>query len=174
MTATTKPDDDGLKAMMSLSTYADGLKKLIGRPVLVYADARGKKDQKPRKGIYIGTSTRYNGSDYIGFEGDVSLEFEDVSDDRWVWDKEATIEVAREFPSQFDIGDPVWVELEDTRKVSQAGLMGWVRYVTFTTGKVRYGVFIDGCKTTIHNIDSVFVLPRDFGGQMEFGADNLS
>lgn len=68
------------------------------------------------------------------------------------------------FPSLFDIGDPVWVEIQGQR------LAGHVRSVAFSTGKVRYAVKVDG--STFRAIDSVWVKPRPEGEKVEFSFDN--
>lgn len=58
--------------------------------------------------------------------------------------------------------------------VKAFGLDGYVRTVTFTAGKVRFAVWIIGEGiTTMHNIDSCFVEPRD-GDRLDFGFDNYS
>jgi hypothetical protein len=80
-------------------------------------------------------------------------------------------------PSAHQIGDPVWVTLRDDRKVAWPDLKGHVRYVVFTTGKVRYGIRImtsEDDSSTIHNIDSVFVKERTNGEHVKFEFDNLS
>jgi len=76
------------------------------------------------------------------------------------------------FPSRFDIGDPVYVELQGVK------IEGVIRVVTFTTGKVRYAVVVptdldDNSTTTLHNLDSVLVTPRE-GSRVEFEFDNYS
>jgi hypothetical protein len=78
-----------------------------------------------------------------------------------------------EFTSAYDIGDPVWVELQGQR------LAGNVRAVTHTNAKVRYAVSCDfhakeGGATTLHNLDSILVMGRD-GRRVEWEeADNYS
>lgn len=67
------------------------------------------------------------------------------------------------FPSRFDIGDPV----------TAFGLKGNIRIVAFTTGKVRYSIYLLIEETTIHNIDSAYVEPRE-GEKIEFDFDNYS
>jgi len=79
-----------------------------------------------------------------------------------------------ELPSAHQIGDPVWVKLNDDRKVAHADIKGHIRYVVFTTGKVRYGVFVKHMQTTLHNLDSVFVEARDGAKRIKFDFDNLS
>jgi len=80
---------------------------------------------------------------------------------------------AREFPSQFDVGDPVWVSLQGQR------VAGHVRAATFTNGKVRYAVRCPLATeapeegTTLHNLDSILVIPRD-GSRMVWDHDNYS
>lgn len=68
------------------------------------------------------------------------------------------------FISKFDIGDPCIVF--DTLK-------GHIRTITFTTGKVRYSVYLLIEETTIHNIDSYHVQERE-GEKIEFDFDNYS
>jgi hypothetical protein len=67
------------------------------------------------------------------------------------------------FPSLFDIGDPVWVEIQGQR------LAGHVRSVSFSTGKVRYAVQVEG--STFRAVDSVWVKPRE-GASVEYDFDN--
>ncbi|MGQ4893495.1 MAG: hypothetical protein ACP6IQ_02595 [Candidatus Njordarchaeia archaeon] len=78
------------------------------------------------------------------------------------------------FPSQFGIGDPVKIKINDIE------ISGWIRAVLFTNGKVRYCVRIkvneeyDESYTTFHNIDSVFVVSNPEGEKMEWIFDNHS
>lgn len=68
------------------------------------------------------------------------------------------------FVSAFNIGEPVTVF---------GILKGHIRTVTFTTGKVRYSIFLLIEETTIHNVDSAFVEARR-GESMQFDFDNYS
>jgi hypothetical protein len=77
------------------------------------------------------------------------------------------------FESAFNIGDAVCVEL------GGKSLEGHIRAVTFSTGKVRYAVYLncgrdmeEDC-TTVHNIDSWFVSARP-GYAIKFGHDNYA
>lgn len=81
--------------------------------------------------------------------------------------------MSKDFPSQFDIGDPVYIT-DGKDNV----LEGHVRVVTFTNAKVRYAVSVimkneGGGTSTFHNLDSVVVVPRD-GEKVEFEMDNYS
>lgn len=79
----------------------------------------------------------------------------------------------KNFPSKFDIGDPVIIEIQNKQ------IHGWIRTVTFTNGKVRYSVKVplsdtEGDYTTFHNLDSVLIKSRD-GKKMEISdIDNYS
>lgn len=81
----------------------------------------------------------------------------------------------RWFPSRFDIGDPVYVEAQGHK------LEGIIRTVTFTNGKVRYSVRVPldndnvaETLTTLHNLDSIMVTPRE-GRKIQFeSVDNYS
>jgi hypothetical protein len=68
------------------------------------------------------------------------------------------------FPSLFDIGDPVWIESQGQR------LAGHVRSVSFSAGKVRYAVQVDG--STFRALDSILVTPRPEGEKLDYGFDN--
>lgn len=68
------------------------------------------------------------------------------------------------FPSTFDIGDPVWIEIQGQR------LAGHIRTVAFATGKVRYAVKVED--STFRAVDSVWVKPRPEGEKVEFEFDN--
>jgi len=68
------------------------------------------------------------------------------------------------FPSLFDIGDPVWIEIQGQR------LAGHIRTVAFATGKVRYAVKVES--STFRAVDSVWVKPRPEGEKVEFAFDN--
>lgn len=57
--------------------------------------------------------------------------------------------------------------------VKAFGMDGYVRAVTFTAGKIRFSVRLIPDNTTIHNIDSCYVEPRD-GDRLDFGFDNYS
>jgi len=78
--------------------------------------------------------------------------------------------VAAILESQLDVGDPCWVEVQGQR------LSGNVRAVTFTAGKVRYAVQVEdnGGPTTLHNLDSVLVGPREGGPKLDYFHDNYS
>lgn len=68
------------------------------------------------------------------------------------------------FPSAFDIGDPVWIEIQGQR------LAGHIRSVAFSTGKVRYAVKVND--STFRAVDSVWVKPRPEGEKVEYEFDN--
>lgn len=79
-----------------------------------------------------------------------------------------------EFPSAFGIGDPVFIAIQGCE------IEGYVRFVGFSNGKVRYSISIsidlDDSEqgfTTFHNIDSVFIKGRE-GEKIEFEFDNYS
>ena len=69
------------------------------------------------------------------------------------------------FPSAFDIGAPVYVDIQGAR------LLGYIRAVTFTRSKVRYAVKVylsaeeeaveSPGVTTLHNVDSALVTGRE-------------
>ena len=78
------------------------------------------------------------------------------------------------FPSQFYIGDPVYVEAQGSK------IEGIIRTVTFTSGKVRYAVsvptdldHVGETMTTLHNLDSILVTARE-GKHLELPFDNYS
>lgn len=70
------------------------------------------------------------------------------------------------FPSTFDIGDPVYLLLGGYE------IKGHVQTVTFATGKVLYAVAVlinTGKRvTTLHNLDSILVIPRADGVKVVF------
>lgn len=76
-----------------------------------------------------------------------------------------------DFPSQFNIGDPVYLNLGGHQ------IPAAVRCVTFTQGKVRYALRVpdgnDGM-TSVHNIDSCLVTPRPDGEKIDMPFDNYS
>lgn len=76
--------------------------------------------------------------------------------------------MSKNFNSKFGIGDPVTLKLG-----SQEGVAGHVRAVTFTNCKVRYAVKTEDSNTTVHNVDSIFVIDRN-GAKVDFGSDNYS
>lgn len=67
----------------------------------------------------------------------------------------------------YGIGDPVNVNLEDSV------IAGHIRAVTFTSSKVRFAIRTVADETTLHNIDSTFISPRE-GNTIEYGPDNYS
>ncbi len=81
------------------------------------------------------------------------------------------------FVSNFEIGDPVNFNMRGQ------STPGYIRTITLTAGKVRYSIKVfsqdeipsgaDGIGTTLHNVDSVLVSPRD-GDPIEFDFDNYS
>jgi hypothetical protein len=75
------------------------------------------------------------------------------------------------YDSLFKIGDPVFV------KIDGFCLKGNVRVILFTRSKVRYSVSVetsDGHRTTLHNIDSIWVQNRENGEYLDFEDDNYS
>lgn len=79
-------------------------------------------------------------------------------------------------PTQFDIGDPVIVDLSEDQKIK-----GHIRTIIFTSSKVRYSVLVENkhrqdkeSYTTLHNIDSVFVKPDQEGEKWKMPLDNYS
>jgi hypothetical protein len=67
------------------------------------------------------------------------------------------------FNSRYDIGDPIEV----------FNMKGYIRHVLHTNNKVRYNIFLLIEETTIYNVDSHFVEPRQ-GDKFNFGKDNNS
>lgn len=57
--------------------------------------------------------------------------------------------------------------------VKAFGMDGYVRAVIFSMGKTRFSVRLIPDNTTIHNIDSCYVEPRD-GDRIDMGMDNYS
>jgi hypothetical protein len=78
-----------------------------------------------------------------------------------------------EFPSTFEIGDPVSISIQGV------AIAGYIRAVTFTQGKVRYAVMVPidldrpGDTTTFHNLDSAIISPRS-GERLGMEFDNYS
>jgi hypothetical protein len=75
------------------------------------------------------------------------------------------------FESKFNIGDPILF------KPSTNGLPmvdGHVRAVHFSTGKVRYDLKIEDINSTIFNVDSIFVIPKEDGTKVSFDFDNYA
>ena len=75
-------------------------------------------------------------------------------------------------PSEFDIGDPVFVVLTDEDE-NEVKIPAHVRVVFFTNAKVRYSLRTLYNETTLHNIDSARVVPRD-GRVVKWDFDNYS
>lgn len=76
------------------------------------------------------------------------------------------------FESFFSIGDPVFVTDGENK------FTGNIRTVTFTAGKVRYSVSVnyggEENSMTLHNIDSVAVVPNPDGKKVKMPFDNYS
>lgn len=72
------------------------------------------------------------------------------------------------FESAHAIGDPVYLIDGQNR------LEAHVRVVLFTSGKVRYSIFLDGSGTTIHNVDSYLIEPNPNGTKIDLPFDNYS
>lgn len=71
--------------------------------------------------------------------------------------------------SQFAVGDPVILRLDGN------DIEAYVRVVLFTNVKVRYSVKVASEDTTLHNIDSVFIIPDNTREPIEFDyVDNYS
>ena len=82
------------------------------------------------------------------------------------------IEENENFPSRYSIGEQVNINIQGVT------IYGYVRTVTFTSGKVRYSVKIPINKdsdifTTMHNLDSVLLSDGD-GTSLDLGFDNYS
>lgn len=80
--------------------------------------------------------------------------------------------VFKEYPSLFEIGEEVFFKFYDVK------ISALIRTVIFTNGKVRYSLVLkhpteDNYKTTIHNVDSVYVI-RDQGIVHKIFFDNYS
>lgn len=76
-----------------------------------------------------------------------------------------------DYPSRYKIGSQVMLRFGNV-EISEC----YIRTVTFTNGKVRYAVKLmnDGLNTTIHNIDSAFVIGVTDPKFIEFEFDNYS
>lgn len=77
------------------------------------------------------------------------------------------------FPSNFGIGDLIYVKINDTTLIP-----GHIRCVIFSNMKVRYTVqiYLDNNQdklSSLHNIDSVLIVPRQ-GKKIEIELDNYS
>ena len=70
--------------------------------------------------------------------------------------------------SSFRIGQRVSVQ------VGGAKVEGHVRAVIFTSSKVRYSVRVHGDETTLHNIDSSFVMSEPDAEIVPMPEDNYS
>lgn len=74
------------------------------------------------------------------------------------------------FESKFSIGEKIKLTV-----IQSSPIYGYVRTVTFTSGKVRYSIFIKEVMTTLHNIDSVFIEKVDGDKEtITFDFDNYS
>lgn len=80
-------------------------------------------------------------------------------------------------PSRFAIGEPVYIQIGDQK------FTGNIRTIIFSNMKVRYSVSViinfdkeneEEERTTLHNIDSVFIKERTDGKIVDFGEDNYS
>ena len=81
----------------------------------------------------------------------------------------------RDYTSKYNIGDPVFINIEDQK------IPGNIRVIIFSNMKVRYSVSVitnfngkGDERTTLHNIDSVFIKERSDGTFIDFGEDNYS
>lgn len=50
----------------------------------------------------------------------------------------------------------------------------YVRAIVFTNAKIRYSIYLKNNKTTIHNVDSSFIVDSDSKDRLDFGMDNYS
>lgn len=57
--------------------------------------------------------------------------------------------------------------------VTVFGMDGYIRAVILTISKVRFSIRLIPQNTTIHNIDSIYVVPRA-GDRLDMGSDNYS
>ena len=74
------------------------------------------------------------------------------------------------YPSRYKIGQKVKVEFEESGMNTTEA---YVRYITFTNSKVRYGIFLNKSETTIHNVDSYWI-KEGYDEFITFDDDNLS
>ncbi len=73
------------------------------------------------------------------------------------------------FKSKYKIGQKVKLNTKEFSTES-----AYIRAVMFSTGKVRYSIFLPKSETTLHNIDSCFVTDSRTKNNIEFNFDNYS
>ncbi len=74
------------------------------------------------------------------------------------------------YESKYQIGQKVKL---NTKEFSTQN--AYIRAITFSTGKVRYSIFLSKSKTTLYNIDSIFVEDskiKEYIGEFEFDKYN--
>jgi len=74
----------------------------------------------------------------------------------------------REYVSLYKIGQKVDIRLDGSVLTDC-----YIRTIIFSNSKIRYSVFIKNDKTTIHNLDSVFVI-TGYDEFTDFTEDNYS
>lgn len=79
-----------------------------------------------------------------------------------------------QYPSRYEVGEEVVFVLLGKDKKEQYKAPAYIRAVMFTNEKVRYSVYLKYMKTTIHNVDSVFIQDAENSGSVDFGFDNYS
>ena len=76
------------------------------------------------------------------------------------------------YTSRFEIGEAVFLSIHGESEIYR--IPCHIRTITFTNMKVRYSLFLDGPESTLHNVDSILVAPRESNKLMNFGDDNYS
>lgn len=85
-----------------------------------------------------------------------------------------------QYPSRYKIGEsaelviPLGNTEADKAEDKLIKIPVAIRAIIFTQGKIRYSVLLKGIKSTLHNVDSVFIRDSDDDEIVDFGMDNYS
>lgn len=78
-------------------------------------------------------------------------------------------------PTRYQIGEEVSFVILDEEGRETYKVPAYVRAIIFSNVKVRYSLYLKNMKTTIHNVDSVFVVDTENSPtHIEFEVDNYS
>jgi hypothetical protein len=75
------------------------------------------------------------------------------------------------FPASVTIGEQVKL------KIPMSGIENdnvYIRVISFTNSKVRFSVYLEDAKTTLHNIDSIWIEKLENPNFIDFDNDNYS
>jgi hypothetical protein len=75
------------------------------------------------------------------------------------------------YPSSVAIGEQVRFKIPMNNIETEKA---YIRAIIFSNCKIRFSVYLDESKTTLHNVDSIWIEKMKDPKMMDFGEDNYS